>query len=389
MQHLPKIAINIETSSIWGRALSRGIVKYTEIHGPWMFYRQPPYYRIDQRKRLLSWVKRWQPDGIIMLEPTKTEETEIIKLGIPTIVSGYTKEIFPHFANIISDHKAMGTMAADHLIKRGFRFFAFCGYDNFFWSQARCKGFCDRVTQRGYEVFRYKQPKSKNKKLWENEQFILAEWLGTLPKPVGLMACIDGRSQNVVEACKIANINIPDEIAIVGVNNDELLCCLSPQPLSSVAIDAEKRGYEAAQLMDRMINGQSNMAGQIIIVTPTHVVSRQSTDTLAIDDREVARAIHYIRMHSKKLIQVDDVVNATTIAKRTLQKRFRKILGHSIRDEIRHIRIEQAIQMLMETNMPISEIALALGFEGFEHISRYFRKEKGMSLSAYRKKYKK
>ena len=383
---MPKILLNLNTSEIWGRSLTRGVVKYATVGGPWMLHRQQPYYLAQESTTLIEWVNKYQPDGIIMLEPTADEEKELTALGIPAIVSGYTKELYPSFANIVTDHKAIGKVAAEHLLGRGFQFFAFCGYD-YFWSDQRCQGFVEKIESVGHKVDIYKQPSTAKERSWEFEQFILADWLKSLPKQTGLMACIDNRSLSVVESCKIADLRIPVDIAVVGVNNDQLLCDLSPQPLSSVAINSEQAGYEAAELMDNMIKGKTDMAGETITVHPTHVAARQSTDTLAIADNDVAEAVYYIRNYFKDILHVDDVVAASRLSKRTLQRRFRNVLGHSIHDEIKKVRSDHTARLLRDTNMTISQIAKNMGYPGPEHISRIFRKAKGMSALEYRKKY--
>lgn len=159
------------------------------------------------------------------------------------------------------------------------------------------------------------------------------------------MTCNDNRGKWVIEACKIAGLNVPDEVAIVGVDNDQLICDLCAPLLSSIVLNVEKAGYEAAGLLDIMMAGE-RATGCDIHVRPTHVAIRQSTDVLAVDDTSVASAIRFIRKHSKAVIQVNDVVNAVALSRRVLEKRFRTILGHSIHDEIRRTRVEQIIQML-------------------------------------------
>jgi LacI family transcriptional regulator len=386
MKDLPKILINLDTSEIWGRSLTRGIVKYATVHGPWMFYRQSPYYLTQKPATLIDWVKKYRPNGIFMLEPNRREENILAQLGIPTIVSGYTKEFNASFANIITDHKAIGNMAAEHLLDRGFESFAFCGYDTF-WSKQRCRGFSERIADAGFTTNIYKIPSTAKKRSWEFEQFTVADWLKSLKKPAGLMACIDNRGLEIVEACKIANLRIPIDVAVIGVNDDELLCSLSPQPLSSVAINSEQIGYDAAELMDKMIKGKLKMAGQTKIVYPTHIAARQSTDILAIDDKEIADAVHYIRNNPKNILQVDDIAEVSKLSKRTLQRRFRNALGHSVHDEINNVRTEYIAQLLRDTNMSISQIAITTGYTGPEHISRLLQKAKGVNATEYRKQF--
>ncbi|MBA7667406.1 Xylose operon regulatory protein [subsurface metagenome] len=328
--------------------------------------------------------KKLDADGIIMVEQEKPEE--ITAIGLPTIASPYIRERIQGVPNIIGDTVGMGKMAAEHLLNRGFRHFAYCGFEDMFGARSRGESFCKRIAEAGFESHLYKQPKSQVKRSWENEQNFMADWLKLLPKPVGLMTCTDDRSQDVIEACKIAGMHVPEQVAIIGVDNDELVCELSTPPLSSIALNTERSGYEAAELLDKLMAGKK-MPNQNIIVQPTHIVTRQSTDIFAMEDQEVANAVRFIRQHAKEIIQVSDVVGATTVSRRALERRFRRILNRSVLNEIKRVRTDQVACMLVETNLSISQIALALGYAGVENIARYFRQEKGMSLLDYRKQY--
>ena len=385
MPATPKVILLIDTARAYGRGLLRGIAKYSDLHGPWIFYWRAPFYRETGREKItLSELKDWGADGVIIREQKKTKE--IISMGLPTIVAPW-KEPFPGVANIITDSVAIGRMAAEHLLDRGFRHFAYCGFgDMFYWCRERSEGFSKRIAETGFQTHFYQQPKSRAQRLWENEQILIADWLKSLPKPIGLMACTDDRSRDVMEACKIAGLHVPDEIAVVGADNDEILCNLCDTPLSSVALSIEKAGYEAAELLDKLMTGEK-MADQRIVVRPTHIVIRRSTDILAIEDKEIAEAVRFIRQHPKEPIQVGDVVDAVALSRRSLYQRFHRILGRSPNDEIRRVRVEQIVRMLVETNLSISRIASTLGYTGAAHIARYFRQEKGISLLEYRKQY--
>ena len=375
----------IDTARAYGRGLLRGIAKYSDVHGPWIFNWRPPFYRETGSEEIaLSQLKDWSGDGIIIREQKKTKE--IISMGLPTIIAPW-KEPFPGVANIITDSVAIGRMAAEHLLHRGFRHFGYCGFgDMFYWCRERSEGFSKRIAEAGFKTHFYQQPKSRAQRLWEKEQILIADWLKSLPKPIGLMACTDDRSRDVMEACKITGLNVPDEIAVVGADNDEILCNLCDTPLSSVAFSIEKAGYEAAELLDKLMAGKK-VTNQKIVVHPTHVVTRQSTDILATEDREVAEAVRFIRQHSKEPIQVRDVVDAVAVSRRVLYERFREVLSCSPKEEIRRARVEQIVRMLIETNLSISKIALTLGYANVAHIARYFRREKGMNLQTYRKLY--
>ncbi len=381
MIKIPRVILWIENSREYGRQLLRGISKYASLYGPWNFCTAQPFYyeKADNQNKVLSLIKKWDADGVIMRETPDVEQ--IKKLGIPAVISTYMSEKIPGMTTVVGDCKGAGIMAAEHLLERGFKKFAYCGLDNMYWSHERRASFQERLSQYGCSVEVYKQPNTKT-----NEQAFLVEWLKKLPKPIGLMTCTDDRSQDIVEACKLAGIHIPEEIAVIGVDNDELICGLSNPPLSSVALNATKAGYEAAEALDHLMKGGKNEE-RVIVASATHIASRQSTDIMAIDDAEVASAIRYIRQNSKKIIQIGDVVEITSLSQRALQQRFRKILGRTIHDEIKRARIDMICKMLLNTKKTVSQIAFELGFFGDDHIARYFKKEKGMSPKEYRKVY--
>jgi len=385
MAKIPKVILLIETSRAYGRGLLRGIAKYSRLHGPWIFYRKPLYYRRPgEWVRALSRQKKLEADGIIMVEQEKPEE--IIAMGLPTIASPYIKERIQGVSNIIGDTAKMGGMAAEHLLDRAFRHFAYCGFEDMFGARSRGESFRKRIAEAGFKTYFYEQPQARVKRSWESEQNLMADWLKSLPKPVGLMTCTDDRSQDVIEACKIAGLHVPEQIAVIGVDNDEMVCGLSSPPLSSIVLNTERSGYEAAEMLDKLMAGKKS-AKKDIIVEPMHVVTRQSTDILAVEDPEVADAMCFIRQHSRRIIQVSDVVDSVSLSRRVLQQRFRRIFGRSIYDEIKRCRLEQIALMLTETNLSISQIASAFGYAGIEKLSRYFKREKGMTPLAYRKQY--
>ena len=377
MRRIPKVILLIETSRAYGRGLLRGITKYSRLHGPWVFYSEP-----GGLEKALPHLREWGANGIIMRDSRKGDE--VTTMGVPVIVSVHLKEHIMGTPYIDTNGVRIGRMAAEHLLNRGFRQFAYCGFDELHWSRERCENFSNKLVEAGFKVHIYKQAHSKIKRSWENEQTIIADWLKSLPKPVGLMACNDDRGRQLTEACKIAGLKVPEQVAIIGVDNDELVCELSDPPLSSVALNVERGGYEAAELLDKLMAGEK-IANQDIIVQPTHVVTRQSTDILAIEDSDVAEAMRFIRQHAREPIQVSEVADAVALSRRALQQRFRRILGRTVHEEIRHTRIEQVARMLAVTNLSVSQIAQALGYIGVEKLSRSFQREMGVSPLAYRK----
>jgi LacI family transcriptional regulator len=184
----------------------------------------------------------------------------------------------------------------------------------------------------------------------------------------------------------LAELRVPEEIAVLGVDNDELECELTDPSLSSVLLNTDKTGYEVAESLDHMMKGE-DQSGKLITVNPQQVISRRSTDIFVMEDLEVAKAVKFIRERAMDLIQMDDVVDAVSISKRSLQNRFKQVLGRSVSDEIRRVRADMVAKMLVGTNLTVSQIVNKLGLVGYEHISRMFKKEKGMSPNAYRQKY--
>jgi len=384
MPELRRVIVLIETSRGYDRALLRGVAEYSRLYGPWNFYRPRAFYlelaRRDRRRELAR-LRAWGADGIIMRE--NEDMDAVIGLGLPMVASTYDRERIPGAGEIYVDNHAVGRMGAEHLLERGFRHYAYCGLDRFFWSRERGEGFAARLHEAGFAVDGYACPVSRTGGLWDDEQSRLRGWLRSLPKPVGVMASIDERSLHVVEACRSAGLRIPEEVALVGGDNDAALCDLSNPPLSSVAVSGERAGYEAAALLDRMMAGETPPDTRVV-VRPTRVVTRRSTDILAIEDPAVARALHFIHAHGCDGIQVDDVVKQVPLSRRSLQERFREVLKRSIHDEIIRARMGRAARLLEETSLPISRIAMEVGYSETGNFSRGFREVLGVSPRAYR-----
>ncbi len=377
----------IESSRAFGRDLVRGIMRYSRLHGPWVFpwvfYRQDLFYVARGSERAeLEHLKKWGPQGIISRDTRDIEE--LARWDIPLFVAVAMEPPSEQRNNIVTDNRAVGRMAAEHLLERGFRNFGYCGFDDMYWSCQRGENFAVRVSEAGFKTSFYKQPKSRANRLWYREEAILTEWLRGLPKPVGIMACNDDRGQHITEACANAKLDVPYEVAIIGVDNDDQVCDISNPPLSSVALDVEKAGFHASELLDRMMAGEK-MPPQMVIVQPNRVVMRQSTNIVAVEDKLVSQALTFIHHNAKRLIQVDDVIKNLSVSRRNLHDKFMKKLGRSVFDEIKRVRIDLISQMLIETDLSVSDIALSLGYDNTNHIARYFKQKMGMSPLDYRK----
>jgi len=374
---MKRIILLLETSRAFGRQLIIGIARYSRLTGPWSFYKEP----IDL-KSSIPHLTSWKPDGIIMRDSLITKE--LLKLKIPTILAIHDSKYPTDLPVIKTDSYAIAKMASEHLLERGLKNFAFCGFDNYDWSKERKLYFTRFISEAGYKTHIYLSPKKIKKNDWQNEMQPVTKWVESLPKPVGLFACNDDRGQHILEVCKLINIKVPEDVAVISVDNDPMICDIGDPPLTSIALNVESAGYEAAKLLDQLINKKKVVRKQIM-VTPSHIVQRQSTEILAVNDDEVAMAIRYIKNNAKNKILVKNVVETTNLSRRTLERRFRKTIHRSIYNEIQQVRIELISKLLIETNLPVSQITSLFNFTDVEHISRYFKKGKGIGLREFRK----
>lgn len=386
MSKVPKVILLIEKSRAFGRGLLYGIVRYSNLHGPWLFYMEPDMDK-KRREQPYKWIRDLDVDGIIGYTWDASLIKTIVNSGIPAMIRGIDKATSKALC-MVTNQIAIGRMAAEYFLKRGFKHFAYCGFNDMVWSQQRGNHYGQTINKSGYKCFFYQQPKAKRLRTADKEQAIIAEWLQSMPKPIALMAGNDDRSQDVLAACKMANLDVPTEVAILGVDNDELVCNLSYPQLSSIALSTEGAGYEAARILYKLMSGQKiTREEDQVPISPLYIVTRQSTDITAIEDRQVAEAIDFIRKHSKELILVGDVAEEVGLSRRALEQRFRKMLKHSVHDEIARTRVDQMAVMLINTNLSISQIARQLGYSIANNISRYFKQQKGMSPLDYRKKF--
>jgi LacI family transcriptional regulator len=383
MKKIKKIILLIETTHSYGRGLLRGISKYAQHHGPFTFYREAPFYGGVSYLKQYSNIRKLNADGIIVREPKSLQDIQ--RLNIPAIVSPNTLDL--KIPAIVTNAETIGLYAAEHFLERGFKNFAFCGFKNMPWSVNRNASFTRILQKAGFHADEFNCTVSDISNLLLKTQNKMIVWLKSLAKPVGLMTCNDDMGRIVLEACRIGNISVPGQIAVMGVDNDELVCELTNPPLSSIALSSEKAGYEAAALLDKLMHGEK-MKGQVIQHLPSHVVTRQSSDILAINDLDVSDAISFIRQHFKEPITENDVAQKVALSRRHLYKKFIETLGHSVHKEITNVRIEHICKLLTESDLSISQITKTMEFASIEHLSRYFRKDKGMSLLDFRKKFR-
>jgi LacI family transcriptional regulator len=379
---IPHVALIIETSTAYGRALIRGATKYIRETGPWTIY-------IEQRSLQDSappWLKRWDGDGIISRASTPRSARAVLQTGIPTVdLNDQVRAVGP--PQIHSDHAAIARLAAEHLMERGFQHFAYFGFPIFEWSVRRHEAFAACVRAVGFHF--HENPSTPRvswghqQSCWEGEVEGAAQWIKKLPKPLGVMTGNDPRGIQLLDACRRAGVAVPEEVAVVGVDNDELVCELAYPPLSSVVPDAVRIGYEAAALLDRLMKGQT-ASGAMQTIPPLGLVIRQSSDVTAIADPRLADALRFIREHACDGIGVDDVLDHVAVSRSVLQRLFRKQCDRTILDSIIDVRIARVKQLLTETDLPLAVVANRAGFSYVEYLSTIFRRQTGRTLKSFR-----
>jgi LacI family transcriptional regulator len=379
---IPRVALLIDQSREYERKLMEGISRYIQLHGPWLLYRVSPFYISGSQPINFSNLLKWKPDGVIVRENFFT--TRFLQSKIPVIYAAYFHRE-KNLPGIYANNRAIAEMGADYFIKKGYRHFAFCHLSGYFWSTERMDAFQNYLREKGFEPFIYHHQRPKGQIQWQSEPHKIAQWLKTLPKPLALMSTSDECSLQIIEAAKLAEIMIPEEIALLGVDNDESICNTTHPTLSSIDQNPEWAGYEAAKLLDRLMKGKIKKPNDII-AQPKGVVTRHSTDILAIHDKVVASAINYIKQNAtSKHITVNDVAAQLNLSRRMLEIRFRKSLNYTIHDAIREFRIKRIKYLLTDSDMTISEIAFETGFPGVDSLSRYFHSYEKCSPSEYRK----
>lgn len=382
-----KIILLLDFSEEYSKGLLRGITRYSKEFGPWLFCRMPLFYRETMGvSGMLQWAKEWKADGIIGQLYNDADLIKFVEAGIPVVAQDF-KERFDEIPNITGAYRETGVMGAEYFLKKGFKNFAFYGFSDIVWSRERAEGFEDRLSKAGHKVHYFEHRKSRSEELWYYKPSSLSKWLKSLPKPVALMSCDDNQGQHITEACRHSGVRIPEEVAVLGVDNDETICDISDPPLSSIGLDVEKAGYDTAKLLDLMIRKKLSKPYDIV-VKPTQVVTRQSTDIYATHDHYIASSLKYIHQNIEKDLQVDDVVKHVPLSRRALEKRFLEITGYPIYRYIFNLRVEKFVQKLLETDLTVFEIAMELGFGDGKNIARQFRQVKGCTPSEYRSRYK-
>jgi LacI family transcriptional regulator len=411
MNETPRVVLLMIPFAGYDRGLLEGIARYAQLHGPWMFcmsgdYPEMPFPASDSvsgkfvgLEYLSAMVtgmsmpnlRRWGAKGVIGRIQSPKMAKALLDSGLPVIGIDLSAATLAHrnlaskVSEICADSRQVGRLAAEHFLERGFWNFAFCGYEGRVWSDRRQQGFAERLDEAGFSCQVYQPARLPRGISWKQEQRRVTAWLKSLPKPVAVMACNDIRGRQVLEASLLSGFEVPEDVAVVGADDDHLICSLSNPPLSSVAVNLGQAGYQAAELLDNLIQGKVRQPQQIV-AEALWVVGRRSSDVIATEDRHVAAALRFIRDHARQPVGVDDVVREAGISRRGLEIRFRRTMGRSIHGEIQRIRLMFTKQVLAETNLPAEQIAELAGFCSLPHLMSLFRRETGMTLAQFRRR---
>jgi LacI family transcriptional regulator len=382
------VALLIETSNAYARGLLEGIVKYHREHDAWSIYlpeqergADPPF-----------WLSSARIDGAIARIETDRIAKAVSSLQVPVVDVSSARRV-ANIPWIETDDQAIAKLAFDHLHERGFRSFAFCGPKGLNWSRWRQEAFVACCKIAGFECSLHQTPSLFRKTSPASTSIELADWLAKLPKPLGLFCAYDITAQVVLDHCRNQSIAVPEQIAVIGVDNDPILCELARPSLTSIAPDAIGAGYFAAQWLDQAMADRrrvqpTGFTTPFRLMPPLGLVLRQSTDITAVDDPLIAKAIQFIRDHACDGIQVTDVLKHVALSRRMLETRFCTAIGKTPHAMISMIRLSRAKELLQQTDLSVDAIAEKAGFQHAEYMSAAFRKAFGEPPGRYRRQLK-
>jgi LacI family transcriptional regulator len=360
------------------RGILRGVRRYVEARPHWLVTSIAP-----ERESLRV---PFQPDGLIASLNTMRLVRSLSTWRRPVVS---VSAVFPNlrFPRVGTDNVKIGQVAAAHFQERGLANFGFVGCPNCLFSAEREASFCQAVRDLGHVAacYRSRAPASDPiRQRWDLDPAV-SKWLRSLRKPVGIFVPNDVWGAQIAEACRRVELRVPEDVAVLGVGNDDLYCELTRPPLSSVIVPAEQIGYEAAALLERLIDG-GRPPREPILLPPTGVATRRSSEVLSINDPDVVAAVRYIREHAHLPLRVDDVLRQVPVGRRTLERRCRQTLGRGLAEEIRRMHLQRACRLLAETDLPMKILAEQAGFSDCSHMAVVFRQMLGQSPTAYRRK---
>jgi LacI family transcriptional regulator len=379
MKRTKHVALLIETSREYGRGLLRGVTSYHREQADWSIYFKPQGLGAPPP----PWLAGWKGDGILARIDDRRMARAVQATGLPAVdLRGALDDL--GLPAIGVDNREVAKLGVRHLRDCGLRHFAFCGvppgtnrHDD-----QRCDYFREEVETFGYECSVFAN--WRNWDIWERGQQAIGAWLAALPKPVGVMTCHDERGQQVLDACRRVALGVPDEVAVISVDNDSYLCNLTIPPMTSVDVNPERNGYQAARLLDQLMRGRRPRSRSIYL-PPRCVVTRQSTDTVAVVDPEVAAVVRFIRDHACTGIRIDQALARATISRSTVTRRFKQLLKRTPMAELTRVRLQHAQNLLLDTDLPMSAIASRCGFQEAKYFIEAFHRQVGETPGRFRK----
>jgi LacI family transcriptional regulator len=381
-----RIALLVESSHGFGRAVLQGIAEYAKTFGPWTFHHEERAFDDP----LPEGLRDWKPDGVIARIADPSLARQLRRLRAP-IVDLYERRKSEVHSQVLVNQRAIVRMAVDHLRECGLQHFAYVGFPRLGFSADRGRLFAECVALWRCNAHLYVSPsRGRSRRLADVEMESmrhaesLATWLDSLPKPVGLMACNDMRAQQVLAVCSEHGVAVPETVAVIGVDNDEVRCELASPSLSSIDPNAYRIGYEAAGLLHRLIRGQRK-SPQTVVVDPAGVVRRRSTDVLAFVEPGIGEAVRYIQEHACKRLSVEKLVAHTGLSRATLDRWFLKNLGCTPCAEITRLQVRRVRELLAMTDLPLKQVARLAGFSHVETMYRVFGRATGQTPAQYRR----
>lgn len=380
---LPQVAVCVDKSRNYGRKILQGVADYTEVAGPWSLDVDPEAtgsYSTD-------WIENWRGEGILAFVESQATAKRLIASQIPCV------EVFGHhfglkLPQVGNDDEAVGQMAGNHLLSCRFKHYAFCGYENEKWSERRRTGFERVVKESGFEVEHFFSPRRRSTLAeGQADRDRLIQWLSDLPKPTAIMACSDRQGQRILSACRYLELTSPEEVAVIGVDNDEETCRLSDPPLSSVKDDARKVGYEAARILDELMADPARSEEKFpILIPPLGIAVRRSTEITAVDDPLIQSVMRFIREHACTGLRVVDLTEQFSVSRSVLYRRFKDALDRSPHEEILRVQLGRAKRLLDESDFTLERIAELCGFQHTEYLGVAFKRELGLTPGEYRRR---
>lgn len=374
----PQVALLIDTATGWGRRIIRGIARYAQQQGGWDLWLEQRCQHAPGRLP-----PGWRGDGVIARVADRSLARHLE--SAPGVVVNVSAARIPgvDFPTVSADLRVAARLAVSHLLDQGFRNFGYFAPLGISFVDVHYEGFTTALAEAGHRCSVLVAPRGAGASPWRRRQRNLRAWLKSLPKPVAVLAWTSDRGRETLYACRALGLLVPEQVAVLSADEDILLCETSYPPLSAVTLTSEKIGYDAAALLHHLLKGGKRPARPMLI-EPSRVVIRQSTNTLAIDDRRLAQAVAFIRNHAGEPIQVSDVLRAVPMSRSSLERRFQETLGRSPAAEIRRVHIERAKQLLADTDMPIEDVAESSGFQSREYLAYAFKRATGMTPHRYR-----